>query len=618
MNGTAIGAATAASYTTPATTAADNGDLFTVVVSNAAGSVTSNAAALTVSSVLVAPTITRQPASQTVTAGQRATFTVTAAGTAPLSYQWQRNGTAIGGATAASYTTPATTAADNGDQFTVVVSNAAGSVTSNAAALTVSSVLVAPTITRQPASQTVSTGQKATFTVTATGTAPLSYQWQRNGTAIGGATAASYTTPATTAADNGDQFTVVVSNAAGSVTSNAAALTVSSVLVAPTITTQPASQTVSTGLTATFTVTAAGTAPLSYQWQKNGTAIGGATAASYTTPATTVADNGNQFTVVVSNAAGSVTSNAAALTVNSVPVAPTITTQPASQMVSAGQTATFTVTAAGTAPLSYQWQRNGTAIGGATAASYTTPATVTSDSCAQFTVVVSNAVGSVTSNAAALTVNAAPVAPTITTQPASQMVTAGQTATFTVTAAGTAPLSYQWQKNGTAIGGATAASYTTPATMTSDSGAQFTVVVSNAVGSVTSNAAALTVNSAPVAPTITTQPASQTATFTVTATGTAPLSYQWQKNGTAIGGATAASYTTPATMTSDSGAQFTVVVSNAVGSVTSNAAALTVTSAPVAPTITTQPASQMVTAGQTATFTVTATGTAPLSYQWQK
>src|SRR5207302_132976 len=160
--------------------------------SNTAGSVTSNAAALTVSSVPVAPTRTRHPASQTVTAGQRATFTVTAAGTAPLSYQWQKNGTTIGAATAAGYTTPATTAADNGNQFTVVVSNAAGSVTSNAAALTVNSAPVAPTITTQPASQTVSAGQRATFTVTATGTAPLSHQWQMYGPAIGGATAASY------------------------------------------------------------------------------------------------------------------------------------------------------------------------------------------------------------------------------------------------------------------------------------------------------------------------------------------------------------------------------------------------------------------------------------------
>src|SRR6266480_3040768 len=145
----------------------------------------------------VAPAITTQPASQTVSAGQTATFTVTATGTVPLSYQWQRNGTAIGGATAASYTTPATTASDNGDQFTVVVSNAAGSVTSNAAALTVTLALVAPTITTQPASQTVSAGQTTTFTVTATGTAPLSYQWQRNGTAIGAPPAVSYPPPPT-------------------------------------------------------------------------------------------------------------------------------------------------------------------------------------------------------------------------------------------------------------------------------------------------------------------------------------------------------------------------------------------------------------------------------------
>src|SRR5437588_261516 len=219
----------------------------------------------------VAPAITTQPASQMVVAGQTATFTVTATGTAPLSYQWQKNGTAISAATVASYTTSATTAADSGDQFTVVVSNAVGSVTSSAAVLTVNAALVAPTITTQPASQMVSAGQAATFTVAATGTAPLSYQWQRNGTAIGGATAASYTTPATTASDSGAQFTVVVSNAAGSVTSNAAALTVNAALVAPTITTQPASQTVSAGQTATFTVTASGTAPLSYQWQKNGT-----------------------------------------------------------------------------------------------------------------------------------------------------------------------------------------------------------------------------------------------------------------------------------------------------------------------------------------------------------
>jgi Abnormal spindle-like microcephaly-assoc'd, ASPM-SPD-2-Hydin/Immunoglobulin I-set domain len=89
------------------------------------------------------------------------------------------------------------------------------------------------------------------------------------------------------------------------------------------------------------------------------------------------------------------------------------------------------------------------------------------------------------------------VAPTITTQPASQTVTAGQTATFSVVASGTAPLGYQWQKNGATISGATSASYTTPAATTSDSGSTFDVVVSNSVGTVTSNAATLTANPAP-------------------------------------------------------------------------------------------------------------------------
>ncbi len=98
-----------------------------------------------------------------------------------------------------------------------------------------------------------------------------------------------------------------------------------------------------------------------------------------------------------------------------------------------------------------------------------------------------------------LTVNAAPVAPSITTQPTSQTVTAGETASFIVAAAGAAPLSYQWHKNGVAISGATSASYTTPATTSSDNRAQFTVLVSNTAGTVTSNAGTLTVNAAPAA-----------------------------------------------------------------------------------------------------------------------
>ena len=178
------------------------------------------------------------------------------------------------------------------------------------------------------------------------------------------------------------------------------------------------------------------------------------------------------------------------------PNAPAIMTQPANISVTIGQTATFSVVATGTAPLAYQWQKNNANISGATAASYTTPATVSGDNNANFRVIVSNTAGSMTSSSAILTVLALPAGPGIATQPANQAVNAGQTATFSVVATGTAPLSYQWQKNTVNIPGATSASYTTPATTSADNGAAFRVVVTNSVNSITSNSATLTVNAA--------------------------------------------------------------------------------------------------------------------------
>ena len=140
----------------------------------------------------------------------------------------------------------------------------------------------------------------------------MTYQWTKNGADIAGATKKSYTTPPVTSVDNGSVFAVRVTNPGGTVTSNNAILTVR---VPPSITTQPADVTVTIGKTAKFTVIASGTTPLTYQWKKNGTDISGATKSSYVTPKTVASDNGSLFSVVVSNAAGSVTSRSALLTV---------------------------------------------------------------------------------------------------------------------------------------------------------------------------------------------------------------------------------------------------------------------------------------------------------------
>ena len=175
-----------------------------------------------------APTISIQPTPQTVSAGATATFSVTAGGTAPLAYQWEKNGAAITGATSASYTTPPTVAGDDGASFTVIVSNSAGQVTSQSATLTVNGAGqgTVPTFSSQPQSQTVAEGSTATFSALATGSGRLTYQWEKNGVPIAGATSITYTTPATIAADSGESLTVVVTGSGGQATSNPAVLTV--------------------------------------------------------------------------------------------------------------------------------------------------------------------------------------------------------------------------------------------------------------------------------------------------------------------------------------------------------------------------------------------------------
>src|SRR5262249_46946767 len=150
-------------------------------------------------------------------------------GTAPLSFQWQKNGSPIDGAMASTLTLNNVQAADAGG-YRVAVSNAAGFTTSATAVLAVDLGPVAPSLTSQPASQVGGIGSNASFTVLATGTAPLSYQWLKDGAPV----ASSGATLNLTNVQQGDagSYSVIVSNGVGSTTSSAATLIASDTLPA--------------------------------------------------------------------------------------------------------------------------------------------------------------------------------------------------------------------------------------------------------------------------------------------------------------------------------------------------------------------------------------------------
>ncbi|HEU4391225.1 MAG TPA: pectinesterase family protein, partial [Blastocatellia bacterium] len=772
-NGADISGATAATLSLVNVQSADAGS-YTVIVTNGAGSVTSNPATLTVNPPITAPAITTQPVGLTATVGDNVSFTVVATGNPAPTYLWRKDGSDIAGATAATVSLNNVQLNDAGT-YTVVVSNSAGTVTSDPAVLTVNPPVTAPTITTQPVSRTAIVGDNVSFTVVATGFPTPTYQWRKDGSDISGATSATLSLNSVQLGDAGT-YTVVVSNSAGTVTSDPATLSVSR---APVITTQPVSQSVTVGANVSFTVVANGAPAPTFQWLKNGVTVTGETSDTLALSNVQLADAGI-YSVIVSNSAGTVQSAPATLSVTSPggvlimndsfadgersTLAPpnsatwlkaqsstaAAVTQGSAQftwnttsadMISGYYTASgspvtlgvgdsltlsvrFSFTGlnpasiaspspglrfgvldskgtrvadnAGTSNAAYVGDTGYglftsiSTVGSGTAFTLNRRTTLTSNNIfntgADFTTIGSGGgtsrsfadntdyvltysitrlsatqtrlsasitggtlgdtynfsttetsatpettfdyfgwrVGS--SNFAAsitfrnLTVTLGLVPPSITTQPVGTSAIEGNTVTLTAAASGSTPLSFQWRKNGVAIAGATATTLTLSNVTVADSG-NYSFTATNPVGSVTSNVAVVSVGLAP--PVITTQPLSQTilvgepVTFSVAVTGSAPFTYQWNKNGAEIAGATGPSFTIGSLQLSDAGT-YTVVVTNGAGSVTSAPATLIVTTTPLAPSIAVQPASATVVVGNPVQFTVTASGSSPLDYQWRK
>lgn len=263
--------------------------------------------------------------------------------------------------------------------------------------------------------------------------------------------------------------------------------------------------------------------------------ISGSTTSTLTITNATIADADN-YTCVATGCASSVTSNVAALTVGA---SISITTQPADATVCAGTNATFTIVVSGSG-ITYQWQKDGSSISnggnisGATTNTLTILAAGLSDA-ASYRCVITSGCGTTNSNAGQLFID---VPPAISTQPLTQSSCSGNTLNLTVAAVGTS-LTYQWQKDGVNVStgtGGTTDTYSIASVSASDAGDYTCIVSGSCAPSITSAVATVTIINAP---TITTQPLSQTAcvntsaTFTIATTGSIQ-SYQWQKNGTNV------------------------------------------------------------------------------------
>jgi uncharacterized repeat protein (TIGR03803 family) len=537
--------------------------VYSAVVSDATGSVTTSNALLT---VIDPPLITAQATNLLVLPGTDVTFGVSVTSAAPFGYQWRFNGTNLLNATNAIYSV-ASVGTNNAGNYAVVITNAAGTATSSNAALTV--VL-------SPKSRTNYASSTAMFTATAFSPESLNYRWRKNGTNlvedgnISGTTNSTLTI-ASVSDDDAANYNAVVSDATGSVTTSNALLTV---IDPPLITAQPTNLLVLPGTNVTFGVSVTSAAPFRYQWRFNGTNLLNATNSIYSIPSVGT-NNAGKYAVVITNAAGKATSSNAALTV---------VLSPKSRTSYASSTAMFTATAFSPESLNYRWQKNGTNlvedgnISGTTNSTLTI-ASVSDDDAANYNAVVSDATGSVTTSNALLTVNDNL---TIASQPQSQTVGLGSNVTFNVTAYGAPPLVFQWYFNGTPVGspatGTKFSSYSLTNVGTNQAG-NYSVLVVSDYGSLTSSNAVLTVKVFP--PSIGVQPSSQSvmvgsgASFSASVSGTPPFSYQWRYNGTNLLNATNAAYVIQAVAATNTGT-YSVVVTNSAGSVTSSNALLTV------------------------------------------
>ena len=343
---------------------------------------------------------------------------------------------------------------------------------------------VVPQITVQPVGQTVLIGGTVSLSASGTGTAPLGRQWQFNGVNLPGATNNPFVITNAQLAQSGN-YTALLTNAYAAVTSAVAAVVI---YQPPTIIVPPVSILATQGFTAILSVYAEGSTPISYQWRRFGVDVP-SPYGNLLVLANVQTNQTGEYTVVISNTYGAVTSAVATITVG---VRAGFDTQPVSVITTQGFGASFSVATHGNPPLHYQWRLNGTNLPGANTNSLVL-ANVQPGQAGGYTVVVTNLYGASTSAVATLTVG---VPPGFSLMPADQYVAVGADVTFAVAATGTEPFSFQWREHGADLPGEALPTLVFFNVQTNQSGL-FSAVLANGFGSATSTVARLSIAGPP-------------------------------------------------------------------------------------------------------------------------
>lgn len=464
-----------------------------------------------------APDITEHPSPAIKCAGSDLSFSVSAEGTEPLSYQWYKDGAPIGGAVNSEYSLSDISNPDEG-MYYCIVSNTEGSEESNHAQLIV--VDAPPVVNSVSGEGEYCEDSDFSIGVSASGEV-LDYQWHLNSNPLtSGAFGANYNIQELQAANTGTYF-CEVSNVCGLVNSPEIEV---GMIALPEITNQPVSQAACEGDDVSINLTAEGT-NLQYQWFDHDNLLAGENAAVLLLEDIIYPDNG-LYKCVVSNSCESDTSIAVSITVNTYPE---ITGQPVSNSICLGENTVLYVSASGTPPLNYQWYQNGNILTDSTNTSLHIE--TTADDTSQYYCEVSNLCGSAFSDSAQIITD---MPPSITQQPDDTNICEGESLILIVKANGTEPLSYQWQKNniditGDNVSGAESATLMIDNVDIGDAG-DYTCRVYNDCGIITSDVAEVNIWEKPY---FTSQPSNVQAcentstNLELTAQGHTPLEATW-------------------------------------------------------------------------------------------